>query len=207
MYKLIHIIISTYKQPEELKLFNSCLKLQNQSNYIPYYVDDDFHLETRLLVNSFFDTELFQHYFNTEERTNDYGHSGRAMMLENLKSEKAVKDYDYILFTNADNYYVPAFISEINKVISNDNPEIVYWDMIHSHNRGDSSSQSTYGYFNTEFLPCKCDIGAFIVRVDIAKQVGFNHRDHDADAHFIEEINRLPNIRKVKINKVLFVHN
>jgi len=160
-------------------------------------------------------SNVFWH--NTEKRMNQFGHD-----LRDLGIKEQADKYEWLIITNCDNYYVPKFLEELNKVIDNfsevtgANKEydfhtgVIYFDYIHSHNRGDSSSGGTYGFMDNQFRPCICDIGAFAVRSDIAKEVGFNRRDHDADAGFIQDIINLQNTKNFGIfglNKVLFVHN
>jgi hypothetical protein len=67
-------------------------------------------------------------YECTKTRFNDYGHSLREIGLEKATGE-------YILITNADNYYSPKTLEFINKAIVNkaQNPDLVMFDMVHSH--------------------------------------------------------------------------
>lgn len=204
--KSIHIIISTYQQYLQLKLFHLCLILQTNQNFYSYYINDGFD-DNFLTLMSKLNLDRETNFYCTSNRTNDWGHSGRSFGLNNLKN---IKDTDYVLFTNADNYYVPVFIEELNRIIQISNPGVIYFDMIHSHNRSDSSSGGTYGFLSTAFMHSFCDMGSFIVRYDIAKNVGFNSRGYAADGDFIKEI--LDYKEKVdfpilKINKVLLVHN
>ena len=67
-------------------------------------------------------------YLTTEKRFNDYGHSLRDMGLKNIKGE-------YVLLTNADNYFIPKTIEFINEIFIEHQPEVVIFDMIHSHKR------------------------------------------------------------------------
>jgi hypothetical protein len=79
--------------------------------------------------------------------------------------------------------------------------------MVHSHDQG----FGTYSTLNTDFIGYRCDIGSFIVRSDIAYDVGFNRRDFNADAFFINEINEYRKVYKIfdikKIDKYLMTHN
>ena len=75
-------------------------------------------------VEHFQDSRIGLHF--TEKRYNDYGHSLRAMGL------KLVTNTDYLVHTNADNYYVPKFCEYMLKSFS-EGIVAVYCDMIHSH--------------------------------------------------------------------------
>jgi predicted P-loop ATPase len=53
-------------------------------------------------------------------------------------------------------------------------------------------------------------MGAFVVRADIAKKVGFNSVKLEADGIYAEEVVKYckeNNYRVLKIDKVLFIHN
>jgi hypothetical protein len=198
---MIYFVIATYQQEKELQVLMNSLYLQNsfEWNYKVYH-------DGKLPVPDNYKESIYRkiNLVETKKRFNDYGHSLRALGLQ----EATLNDNDYICFTNGDNYYCPVFVDEMMKATGKD-VGVVYCDMVHSHNRNDSSSQSAYGYFNTVFEPMKCDIGAFITRFDIAKKVGFNYRHNEADAEFIRQILEYdgPAFKVVKVNKVLFVHN
>ena len=53
------------------------------------------------------------------------------------------------------------------------------------------------------------DIGCFIVRTALAKQVGFRDKTHNGDGTYVEDIvSRFGQTMRIgKLNKVLFVHN
>jgi len=127
----------------------------------------------------------------TGRRYNDWGHTPREI-------GKQASTADYIIMTGDDNYYVPTFVEELEKATI-ENPGIIYWDMIHNH--------YNYSYFKCSLFLGHIDIGAFATRRDIAQQIKLG-TSYAADGHFIGEFNeRFPNEKKVKIEKVLFVHN
>lgn len=200
---MIKICVATYKQFHSLQVLLHSLMGQTDDDFDVIVIsdgkDDDFYA-VRDRIESLEPQNI--NFTHTQQRYNDYGHSLRDLYLRELTCDND----DFILLTNGDNYYTPNFIEEINNVIKSQDVDVVYFDMIHSHNRIDSSSKSTYGFFQTEFSPCKCDIGAFVVRASIAKQIMFPYRNHDGDADYIRDIKQLTN-KIVKINKVLFVHN
>lgn len=205
---MINVIVSTYQQYIELEILVKSFINQTDKRWKLWVIhdgrDESFDIlmnKIKIEYNEFWNQIQF---LSTSERYNDYGHSLRDYGLKNFH----LPDKEFVLFTNGDNYYCPVFVEEMLKVV-NDKIQIVYCDMVHSHNRGDSSAKGTYGFFNTQFQPYICDIGAFMIRCELAKKIGFNHRDHDADAHFIKELNDTGltgwNIQKVP--KVLFIHN
>lgn len=220
----LKIICVTYEQGYLLKTFINSIKAQTNPNWELIIIHDG-KAEAQydnLIREEYMSPKI--RFIQTEERKNDYGHSLRELGIK----EYVTDEDDWVLITNGDNYYAPVFLQYCFNAIES-LPEgvtknydcylptgVVYFDMVHSHNRGDSSSKGTYGFFNTDFKPCMCDIGSFIVRADIAKEIGFPWRDHDADAHFIEKISELQNwcnsddekaFSVIKIPKTLMVHN
>lgn len=138
----------------------------------------------------------------TKQRYNDYGHSLREIGLRRCST-------DFVLITNGDNYYTPVFLERMFKKIDSDNLDLVLCDMIHSHNRPGNRSQTSYKPFVTFPSLDHIDMGAFIVRADLAKKAGFADKSYAADGVFIERIMRSSDrpLRWGKVDDVLFVHN
>lgn len=147
-------------------------------------------------------------FWETPKRNGLYGHPNRRTMLENLKGDKN----DYVLITNDDNYYVPRYVEFMLKMAA-PNVGIIYCDTDHSH-----------AEYDTDFIMCRrpellehhIDMGAFIVKLDLAKEVGFNYthckaKDYfSADGVYAEECNAKrieKGLRSTYIRKLLFVHN
>ncbi len=201
----LDIVVATYHQPAWLETLLYGLAVQTRRDFRVIVVHDGPSAATRATITEIASrTRLRIVYAETPRRFNDWGHSLRAWALRELVEAPRV------LFTNGDNYYVPRFVEFAMQPFEEPTVGVALFDMVHSHDRADAQPPGDYGYLKTEFLPCKCDIGAFIVRTDIARRVGFNHRHNTADAAFIEEINsdRLASpFAVVKIDRVLFVHN
>lgn len=200
--KDLGIISVTYNQNYSLKTFINSLKCQTLQNFDIHIIHDgewDLDLKNSLYEEKYISNNIFLH--NTDIRYNDYGHS-----LRDWGIKKFYKDYRYLLITNSDNYYSPKLIEYIFSEISEDTG-VVYFNMVHSHDQG----YGTYSVLTTDFIEYRCDIGSFVVRSDIAYNVGFKRRDFNADAFFIQNINEYRNKYKLfdikKINKCLMVHN
>lgn len=198
----LYIIISTYSQKNQLEGLKYSLINQSNKNINVHCLYDTPFIEEAEEVTT---DEIVWDVSFMAKRYNDWGHSLREIGLNSCSG----KDDDYILFTNGDNYYCPPFVEEMLFLTL---PEVgvVYCDMVHSHPRPDSSSGGSYGFFRTEFRPNFCDIGAFIVRLDIARAIGYKHKHRDADASFISDIlnyQKTNPFKIEKVNKVLFVHN
>jgi len=222
MKKRFGIIAVTYGEYFKESFLQSILEQTYKNFDLHIYHDgkDFMGLESQLLDYSLKDLaigNLFWH--NTEKRMNQFGHD-----LRDLGIKEQADKYEWLIITNCDNYYVPKFLEELNMMVNHFGIDrgvdqnynyflpagVVLFDYVHSHNRVDSSSGGTYGFMNNQFRPSICDIGAFAVRSDIALEVGFNRRDHDADGGFIQEILDLQPTKSfgiVKLPKVLFIHN
>ena len=86
--------------------------------------------------------------------------------------------------------------------VVNKNVGIVLCNTLHSH--------ADYNIHYSELYECGIDMGAFIVRADIAKKTGFNHIYFSADGKYAEECLAMcikHRLRALKIHKVLFIHN
>jgi hypothetical protein len=200
--KDLGIISVSYNQNYPLKTLINSFKSQTLQNFDLHIVHDgewDNEIKNSLYEEKYTTDNIFLH--NTKTRYNDYGHS-----LRDWGIKKFHKDYKYFLITNSDNYYCPKFVEQLFSQID-DNTGIVYFNMVHSHDQG----FGTYSTLNTDFIGYRCDIGSFIVRSDIAYDVGFNRRDFNADAFFINEINEYRKVYKIfdikKIDKYLMTHN
>jgi len=136
-------------------------------------------------------------FYESPERYGRYGHPNRRAMLQAVQCDPK----DFILMTNDDNFYVCKFWEFMGGAIKS-NTGIVYCDTVHSH--------FNYDINRSELRENGIDMGAFIVRAEIAKSTGFNHDHFSADGTYAEECARNCHNRGasiVKINKALFIHN
>jgi hypothetical protein len=136
-------------------------------------------------------------FLESEQRNQQYGHPNRKMMLEKMETSSE----DFVLMTNDDNYYVPVFVQymldQVRGAVG-----MVYCDSVHSHFK--------YIHHQTRIKVDHIDIGSFIVRIDIAKKVGFANFRFNADGYYAEAcaMGCAKNRLSIKyISKPLFVHN
>lgn len=187
----VEIIIPTYKRYAPLKSLLASLEAQTDEDWIAtIIIDDEFPRIDILDVLKNFDKSKINWTY-TGKRYNDYGHTPREMVKQRSHA-------DYVIMTGDDNYYTPNLIKEVKEAAIN-TPGLIYWDMVHSH--------YNYQYFKCSPYTHQIDMGAFATRTDLAKQIHLNS-GFAADGDFIEDFKKkFPLERKVKINKVLFVHN
>jgi hypothetical protein len=94
------------------------------------------------------------------------------------------------------------------KCIGDENLDLVLCNMVHSHVFRDLPNPFGYQALNVEPRRRRVDIGAFIFRTQLGKNVGWRDKGFEGDATFFEDlINNKPKPSMGKINKVLFVHN
>jgi hypothetical protein len=137
-------------------------------------------------------------FYNSEVRFGCYGHINRRMFLEGIRGDAD----DFVLITNCDNYYIPPFAEYMLREAKGD-VGIVYCNTIHSH--------QDWNIQVSRLKLSDIDMGAFIVRLPVAQEVGFRHVTYPAaDGLYAEECAAKcmeKNLRAVHINKVMFIHN
>jgi glycosyltransferase involved in cell wall biosynthesis len=193
----LSIICVAYKRYHAIKVLIECLLCQTNPDWELLIIHDGEDTEHYNIVFPYTEQYANIKYWQTPIRYNDFGHTLRDLGIQQVTG-------DYILITNDDNYYVPKFV----ELMLEPQADFIYCDMVHNHNRPESSSGGTYGFFKTHPAYCQIDIGCFIIKREIAQAVGFKHRINEADGLFVEDILRTyPNLKIVKIPKVLYVHN
>ena len=194
---MIDIIAVTYGQNEILKCFINSIKAQTSNNWRLVIVHDGLNSTLRkdLEDNGYLSSSSIV-FIENPVRTENYGHLLRKWALENIIQN------EYVLLTNGDNYYTPNMIEEVSKR----NEDLIYFDLVHSHELGSNSNKSSYGHLNSQLVFAMVDIGNVVIKSEFAKKAGFNSTCFAADWDYINEVSRLsPTV--FKIDKILFVHN
>lgn len=140
-------------------------------------------------------------YFEYHESKEHFGSWGHPLR------EKALKEHvkgEWLLWTNCDNYYVPNFL---NNIMSNTGPNVgaIYFDFVNKKKK-----ENNYYHFVTKFGINTCDMGSFIVRTSLAKEIGFSNRSYAADGVFMEALKINVAGKGMTINKVnstMLIHN
>ncbi len=206
---LVHVIAVAHERLGELKVFVQCWLNQTRDNWRLTILHDG--------PNAAFD-EIMESssaqapgripHRCTEERFNDYGHSLREIGLREAEG-------DFVLLTNADNYYIPRAIEYLSDAIAakRGRPvDVVMFDMIHSHNSPGGRRLPSYSFFRVRYKRRAIGMGAAIVATPLAKQAGFADKSYAADASYFEAVARVrktagQRLVKVKVPRVLLVHN
>lgn len=197
----IHCIIVAYERYYPLDIMIRCFLVQTNPNWVLHIVYDGpapagiLELVDPFLSGAKKDERI--HFYQTSQRYQNYGHPNRRSMIQSVVCEPN----DFLLLTNDDNYYVPRFVEFMLKEADN-RTGIIFCDTVHSH--------MEYNLHVSQLRENFIDIGAFIVRADVAKATGFNHDHFSADGVYAEECHRTCNARGLKVVKIakpLFIHN
>lgn len=200
---LIEVICVAYKRYGPLKVLVQSFLNQTAPNWKLTVIHDGADAEfSRIMAAFAAEAPDKIAYRATEERYNDYGHTLRDMGLKGAQS-------DYVLITNDDNYYIPKFIEIVSEAIQKSGADAVHFDMIHSHNKPGGRPQPSYCLFETEYKRQAIDMGAAVVRTELAKAAGFRDKTHDGDATYFEDVAKAKGkgFKTFKVPRVLFVHN
>lgn len=192
----LHIICAAYNRIIPLRILIDCFLVQTNPNWKLYIIHDgEMPAEMHDIINLYNDLRISFEY--TKIRTAHSGFINRDMMIKKIIGA----DEDFVMSTNDDNYYPPTFVDEMLKLVT-PTAGIIYCNMIHSH----------FGYtvFSTILQVYYIDLGAFAVRLSIAKKIGIKSSDDIADGMFAQdclaECNRI-GMTTHKTEKILFIHN
>lgn len=191
----IEFIIPTYSRVNHLITLISSLMAQSNPNWKAHIVADcppeDIQNKIKGVVDFFNDKRIKLTIL--PERYNDWGHTPRQYGVNKSTEE-------WVIMTGEDNYYVPEFVNSM--LVEGKNQHFVYCDMVHN-------------WINQEYIPIKTklnlghiDIGAFMVKTNLAQKIKLRVNEEWADWYFVEEfVNKFKYANIKKVNKVLYVHN
>jgi hypothetical protein len=200
----LHIIVIAYERPIGLRGLIDSFLLQRTTqgepvtNWLMTIIHDGPASEEVLKTVALYKDDLRIVFFATDTRQGNWGHSNRKTFLSMIGGNPG----DYVLITNDDNYYVPMFIDLMLKEALLPQVAIVYCDFLH-HNY-------CYDAISSKLKINHIDMGAFIVEIGLAQEVGFTHDEPAADGYFAEETHETAlrkGLKAVHIPKALFVHN
>lgn len=193
----LKVICVAYERPIPLLGLICSFVCQTNPNWELYIIYDGEVPEDIKAAKSFIqDDRIF--FSNTEKVNGNWGHPNRKIALESIQGEAS----DYVLITNDDNYYVTSFVDQMLSAAEFGKIGMVACYTSHSYN--------FHAIHHSEIRENGIDMGAFIVRLDVAKWVGFNYVHISADGAYAEECRdhcANEGLRIVMIPRPLFVHN
>lgn len=137
----IHAIAVAFQKFGELKVFVQSWLNQTHSNWLLTVIHDGPDEEFDAIMQEYKRQAPDKiEYYATKTRFNDYGHSLRELGLGDIKGE-------YVLLTNADNYFIPKAVEFLNAALTQNQPDVVMFDMVHSHDRPGGRDLPAYSFF------------------------------------------------------------
>jgi hypothetical protein len=114
-------------------------------------------------------------------------------------------DNDFVMSTNDDNYYATTFVENMIS-LAKPGVGLVYCNMVHSGH----FLPGEYRVLDTTIKVCYIDMGAFAVKLPLAKKIGITTDTALADGIYAEaclaECNAT-GLAVAKTERILFVHN
>ncbi len=162
---MVSCIITSWKKDPPENAINQMLNQTYQHKQLLVFSSD---LDLKDLKKKYSNCE----FFDVPNRK-DWGHAKRAMGL-------AFAEGKYMCFVNADDEYDPLFLEYLITALEKEEGQLAYCDW------ADKSID-----FNTAlaFLAKgQMTSGNFVVRSDIAKKVGWQHRLYASDWYFIRDL-------------------
>jgi hypothetical protein len=193
----LHVICTAYDRPIQLRRMIDCFLIQTCDRWKLNIVYDGEAPQSIRDVMRLYCEDSRIVFIQTPERTQCFGHLNRKMMLEKITGEPM----DFVLITNEDNDYVPTFVESFLKECKLD-IGFVFCDTLHSYTK--------YDILKTKIKENYIDMGSFIVRLDVAKEVGFNHTHFSADGRYAVECAtrcKAMGLHSAYIPKAIFIHN
>lgn len=199
----LQIIVVTYDDGENKRsvalrgLIDSFL-LQTNPDWIMTIIHDGPATQAVKAILKLYDNDQRICWLDTETRVGFWGLENKKKILSILKANPG----DFVLFSNDDNYYVPAFVGMMMEQAAIGRTGFVYCDFLH-HNIG-------YEIIRSRPETNSIDMGAFITDLSLAQEVSFPYMIPAHDGKFAEEATAICKKRSLRIAyipKVLFVHN
>ena len=194
---VLHVICVAYNRIIPLRGLIDSFMVQTDPRWVLHIIHDGPALNEVKDVINLYKGEHRVRYQETPQCNGNFGHVNRKMMLEKL----AGACDDFVLITNDDNYYVPAFVEYFLKA-STSEVGMMYCNTVHNYIQ--------YDVLYTRVKECFIDMGSFVVRMDVAKAVGFTQTHHSADGYYAVHCAEYCNAHRLRIlyiDKPLFVHN
>jgi glycosyltransferase involved in cell wall biosynthesis len=190
----IEFIIPTYNRPDHLMCTINSIVAQTSDKWKIHVVADCPPEGTLDKVMKYFEGDDRIKFTILPERYNDWGHTPR-----NYGAQHATEDW--IVMTGEDNYYVPIFVDNFLSSV-NPNVGLVFCDMVHNW------TNFQYAAISCEPVWGRIDIGNFMIRRKLSKQLKLDTKMDQADGKYIEEFKiKFPQQTIIKIPKILYVHN
>ena len=184
-------------------------------------------IETRGLVDhvAAAKDERIRMILNHEE-TGNYGHPLRLWALQDLREGLLSRESTHVVITNADNYYMPAFVEAMLGAFDRDPNAVAAYcsQMVHNYMSthptvhgplppGQPSTALTWESYRWGVTECRLergyiDCGGVMLRKDAACSIDWPNFEHSSDwTYFANLIEKYGAERWKRVPGCLFVHN
>ena len=189
---IVSFLVPWYDQPPVA--IPSLLAQTYQDIEIIVIYDGASKIYENTLIESFKDSRIA--FYNTSIRYNDWGHTPRNHGLEQISSKSKA-----VVFTGADNYYLPTFTEELfYPIVTNKNTIATYCNLLHN--------KKSWNELDAKLEFTKIDCGCFMVIPEIAKEFKYGTRVSWEDWIFIEKIiKKYGSDNIIKVPRMLYIHN
>ena len=196
--KTVKVIVVAYQRPIRLRIMVDCFLVQVDPAWELYVIHDG-PASQEIIDAMELRKDSRIHFCQTEKVNGKWGHPNRALMLKQIKADPD----DYFLITNDDNYYVPTYVKKVRQVMEQEAFGIIYYNTLHNY--------WDYTVHQSKLKEAYIDMGALIVRADVAQKVGFQHDNISADGKYAEDCLLYCQLNGLKTiympNCTLFIHN
>jgi glycosyltransferase involved in cell wall biosynthesis len=191
---IIEFIIPTYTRVNHLMCIISSIAAQTSPNWKIHVISDASPDGILNKIIDFWNYDERIKFTILDKRSNDWGHTPRNFGLNESKQE-------WVVMSGEDNYYAPIFVEEFLKEVD-DKTNFIFCNMVTNYN-------------NQQYIPMQCkielgfiDIGCFMVRPELAKQIGIEVKYKEiADGVLADKYVKKFGGKIKQILKVLYVHN
>ena len=168
---MIKVIMVAYQRIVPLRIAVDSFLNQSDDRWELYVIHDG---QAPEVITEYMSRRTRIQFSQTAVVNGKWGHPNRRSMLEKIEAEAS----DYILITNDDNYYIPEYVKLIQQHM-NPGVGMIYYNTLHSY--------FNYTVHTSQLKVGRIDMGAFVVRADVAKAVGFKHDKEIADGMYCED--------------------
>jgi glycosyltransferase involved in cell wall biosynthesis len=191
----IEFIIPTYTRTDHLMCLLNSLCAQTSKDWTAHVISDSSPQGILDEIIKYFKNEERIRFTILPERHNDWGHTPRNIGLE-LATE------EWVVMTGEDNYYTPKFVELfLDATKFKPNANFIFCDLVHNW------VNYEYIYLKSEIKYGKIDIGNFMTKSKLAKQIKLDPTFAQSDWKFVSEYVTTFKGDLVHIPKILYVHN
>lgn len=189
----IEFIIPTYNRPHQLMGVISSIFSQSSPNWKIHVVADAVYDGYQKVKDYFIGDERIK-FTELSGPHGDWGHTPRNYGLQNATEE-------WVVMSGDDNYYTPVFVEDfLNSV--DEKTHFVFCNMVHNW------TNKQYIAINSIPKLGHIDIGNFMTRTNLSKNIKLDISNEQSDGLFVEEyLKKYSGGTIKKINKLLYIHN